>query len=276
MLRAVSKLDVPNQRALTSFGEHALLGSIGRNTHMDSAPTLESIDIEHVEVPPGDPGEQVIANLILSAMASDMNVHAVARKHLAQAQLLAMQLADRALVYHPPRTSLFARLTCELDGHAETILMPVINNTLVLPASGAQGIVGSGQTSAPAVNVTALEITRYRLRLRPRRIATILESLDALGSLSQRTDAVRRILIACTRQEVPFNDPLDRANDFFSLARNLIGKRNLPLASLALGGADRALHAFAQTAEGRDQAASVVQMKEQIKRMLGELRRSAM
>jgi hypothetical protein len=36
----------------------------------------------------------MIGNLIVAALASDPNVHAVCRRHLAQAHLLAMELAD--------------------------------------------------------------------------------------------------------------------------------------------------------------------------------------
>jgi hypothetical protein len=247
---------------------------------MGAASILGELEIDNVIVPAGDRGEQLIAHLILSVIAFDLRSDATARGHLAQAHALAIELVDRSLVYRPPRPSEFARLTCELDGHAETILLPVINSILVYPAITVEEVADSGEADAPAVNapavdITLLEITRFILRLRPRRIATILESLQRAAPSQQLTDVVRRILTACTRQEIPVTEPLDRANYSFTLASNLIGKRNVPLATLALSNADRALDAYAQTAS-IDHASAVEGMRDQVKKMLSDLKRRAM
>jgi hypothetical protein len=247
---------------------------------MGAASILGEVEIENVIVPAGDRGEQLIAHLILSVIAFDFRSDATARRHLAQAHALAIELVDRSLVYRPPRPSEFARLTCELDGHAETILLPVINNILVYPAIVVEGVAGNGEADAPAVNaptvnIRLLEITRFMLRLRPRRIATILESLEGATPSQQLTDAVRRILTACTRQELPVTEPLACANCSFTLASNLIGKRNVPLATLALSNADRALDAYAQTAS-IDHASVIQGMRDQVRKMLSDLKRTAM
>jgi hypothetical protein len=114
------------------------------------------------------------------------------------------------------------------------------------------------------------------LRLRPRRIATILDSLEGATPSQQLTDVVRRILTACTRQEVPLTEqPLDRANYSFTLASNLIGKRNVPLAAPASSNADRALDACAQTAS-IDHSSVIQGMRDQVKKMLSDLKRTAM
>jgi hypothetical protein len=235
----------------------------------------ESVEIDNVIVPAGDRGEQLIAHLILSVIAFDLRSDATARRQLAQAHALAIELADRSLVYRPPRPSEFARLTCERDGHAETILLPLINDILIYPAIAVEEVAGNLEVNAPAVNVRGLEITRFMLRLRPRRIATILDSLEGTTPSQQLTDVVRRILTACTRQELPVTEPLDRAYDSFTLARNLIGKRNVPLATLALSNADRALDAQAQTASV-DHASAIQGMRDQVKKMLSDLKRTAM
>jgi hypothetical protein len=242
---------------------------------MVAASILGELEIDHVIVPGGDRGEQLIAHLILSVIAFEFRSDATARRHLAQAHALAIELADRSQVYRPPRPSEFARLTCELDGHAETILLPLINNILVYPAIAVEEVVGGSEVDAPAVNVRGLEITRFLLRLRPRRIATILDSFEGVTPSQQLTDVMRRILTACTRQELPVTEPLDRANYSFTLASNLIGKRNVPLATLALSDADRALDAYAQTAS-IDHASAIQGMRDQVKKMLSDLRRTAM
>jgi hypothetical protein len=243
---------------------------------MGPASILGKVEVDNVVVPTGDRGEQLIANLILSAIAFDLHSDATARRHVAQAYSLAVDLADRSPVYRPPRPSKFARFTSELEGHRETILLPVINNILVIPALAAAEIASDRQADPSEVNVTALEVTRFMLRLRPRRIATILESLDSAASGQQISDAARRILTACTRHELPVEEPLDRANEFFTLARDLIGKPNYPLGALALGNAERALDAYAEAASTNDHRAVVASMKEQIRRMLGELKQTAM
>jgi hypothetical protein len=243
---------------------------------MGPASILGKVEIDNVTVPAGDRGEQLIANLILSTIAFDVEAHATARRHVAQAHALAIELADHSLVYRPPRPSKFARLTCELEGHTESILLPVISNILVVPTIAAPEIAGDRQADPSAVNVMDLEVARFMLRLRPRRIATILESLNSVSSSEQLTDAARRILTACTRHELPAGEPLDRANDCFTLARDLIGKRNVPLGALALSNADRALDTYAKTASSKDNARAVQSMRDQIKRMLGELKQNAM
>jgi hypothetical protein len=245
---------------------------------MRAASLLGEVEIDNVIVPAGDRGEQLIAHLILSVIAFDLRADTTARRHLAQAHALAIELLDRSLIYRPLRPSEFARLTCEVDGHAQIILFPVINNILVYPAIVAD--VGDGEADAPAINASAvnirlLEITRFILRLRPRRIATILESLEGATPSQHLTDAVHRILSACTRQELPVTQPLDRANYSFTLASNLIGKRNVPLAILALSDADRALDAYAQTAP-IDHVSTIQAMRDQVKTMLSNLKRTAM
>jgi hypothetical protein len=237
---------------------------------------LGKVGIDNVVVPAGDRGEQLIANLILSTIAFDLHSDATAKRHVAQAHALAVELGDRSLVYRPPRPSKFARLTCELEGRTESILLPLISNILVVPAITAAEIASDREAEPPAVDVKDLEVIRFTLRLRPRRIATILESLDSGASGDQFTDAARRILTACTRHELPVSEPLDRANDCFTLARDLIGKRNFPLAALALNGADRALGSYAKAASINEHAEIVQTMKAQITRMLGELKHAAM
>jgi hypothetical protein len=76
-------------------------------------------------------------------IAFEFRSDATARRNLAHAHALAIELAGRSLVYRPPRPSEFARLTCELDGHAETILLPLINNILVYAAIAVEAVAGN-------------------------------------------------------------------------------------------------------------------------------------
>jgi hypothetical protein len=245
-----------------------------RNTSISTASILVKLETDNVVVPSGDRGEQLIAHLILSVIAFDLHSVAAGGRHLARAHLLAVELAEQSLVYRPPQPSRFARLTCELDGHSAAILLPLINDILVVPAVGIE-IVGDDRPVPPAVNITAFEIARFNLRLRPRRIVSVLESLDRTAPTHRLADAARQILSACTHHELPVGEALDRANDFFTVARDLVGKRNFPLAALALTNAGLDLDSFAQTASA-DHTAVVQKMKKQIKQMLGEMKRTAM
>jgi hypothetical protein len=162
-----------------------------------------------------------------------------------------------------------------MDGETEIILLSVINDILVVPAIAA-GQFSNGYRGYPyAVNVTNLEIVHFMLRLRPRRLATVFESLRSMMSSQQLIDAVRRILRSCMHHELPPGEPLDRTSDYFTLARDLVGKRNFPLAALALRNADRALDSYKETKFIKNHPEIVQSMKDQILDLLNELRQTA-
>jgi hypothetical protein len=227
--------------------------------------------IENI-VPPGDRGEQLIANLILAIVASEL--HDDATPYVAQAHALALDLAGHSLIYRPLKPSMFARLTCEIGGEAETILLPVINDMLVVPAMAAERFAGGH--GGYAVTVTNLEIVHFMLRLRPQRLMTVLESLKGTMSREHLNGAARRILRSCMHHELPPGEPLDRASHYFTLARDLIGKRNFSLAALALHNADRALDAYVDTSSIRDDHEILESMKDRIRGLLRELKQTAM
>ena len=163
-----------------------------------------------------------------------------------------------------------------MEGETEIILLSVINGILVVPAIAAGQFANNHQRYPDAVNVKNLEVVRFMLRLRPRRLATVLESLKGIISRQQRIDSAHRILRSCMHQELLPGEPLDRANDWFSLARDLTGKRNLPLAALALGNADRALDAYMKTSYAKNHPEIVYSMKDEIKGLLNQLKQGAM
>lgn len=231
---------------------------------------------ETYKVPAGDPGEQVIANLILTLIAVELRADTNARAYLGQAHALAFALAARSVIYRPPQASIFARLTCELEGHTESILLSVINGTLVIPPI-VIGPAGDDQRRQPvAANVVDLDVPRFMLRLRTRRLVSVLNSLKDAPFKDRKPEAVSRILQACMHQELPPADPLDRANDFFALAHDLIGNRNRPLAALALKNAGRELNRYEQMATIGQHPEIVRSMQEQIAKLLSELVQTAM
>lgn len=231
---------------------------------------------ESVIVPAGDPGERLVANLILSTIAFDLQMAPAARKHLAEAHQLAKNLADRSAIYRPPRPSRFVRLTCETEGMTEIIMLPLIGNILVMPVFAGIGLTGGWGATPPAVNVKSLALARILLRLRPRWIASVLEPLATGTTDRQAGDAMRGVTATCMRHELEVAEPLERADGLLMAARGLVGYQNVPLAATALTAADQALEdAYQHAPSGSDQATIILQMKQQIAQMLNELKRSA-
>ena len=73
----------------------------------DPCYSLDSSQMGRTAIPPGDRGEQLIANLILSSIAYQFDALACARVYAAQARAIALALHDRNLTYRPPRPSRF-------------------------------------------------------------------------------------------------------------------------------------------------------------------------
>ena len=230
--------------------------------------------IGDIVVPAGDPGEQLIANVILSVVACQLHSDAATKPFIIQAHALALQLASRCLTYRPPRPSKFARLAFEIAGQTEAVLYSVIDEILVVPTIMPTAIVRRQPTVQPA-NLLELEIVRYMLRLRTQKIAALLEPLTKGISRDQLSDAAEHILTRCLRHELPPAEPLDRASENFTLAHDLIGKRNYPLAALALNGAANALDAYAKTTSINGHSLIVQSMRSQITLMLDEIKHRA-
>jgi hypothetical protein len=76
-----------------------------QNTCMGAASILGEVELDNVIGPAGDRGEQLIAHLITSLIAFDLRSDPTARRHLAQAHSLAIELVDRSLIYRPLRPS---------------------------------------------------------------------------------------------------------------------------------------------------------------------------
>jgi hypothetical protein len=231
-------------------------------------------EIGNIVVPAGDPGEQLIANVILSVVACQLHSDAAARPFIIQAHALALQLASRCLTYRPRRPSKFARLAFEIAGRTEAVLYSVIDDILVVPTITPTAIVRRQPTLQPA-NLLELEIVRYMLCLRAQKIAALLESLAKGISRDQLSDVAERILTQCLRHALPPAEPLDRASENFTLAHDLIGKRNYPLAALALNGAGNALDVYAKTTSINDHSLIVQSMRSRITLMLDQIKHRA-
>jgi hypothetical protein len=223
----------------------------------------------------GDEGEQLIANVLLAAMVSQLYPDAAAKGYINFAYSLAKKLARRSVTYRPLQFSKFARLSFELDGKVETFLVSIINDALVVPTFSSEKLKGSLLPTRDAIKFVDIEIVSSILRLRTRRIVAALETPQTTMSQGVLFQAVEYLLNECLRHEVRSEEALDRANDCFILAHNLVGKKNYSIASFVLNNAVRALDSYLSSAQVGDHRAVVNSMKGKIARLLEEIKRTA-
>ncbi len=228
-----------------------------------------------VFIPAGDQAEQIIANLILSVVVCQLHSEKAAQPFVIRARELAGKLARHSSVYQPARPSRFARLTYEIDNTTDGILYSIIDNVLVVPMLANNAIVRSQQLIQGTIRLVALTPTRYTLRMRPRRVLNDLAALHEIAS-ERLYYSVDRILQKCLQQELPPSEPLDRAGESFTLARDLIDKRNYSLATLALNDASAALDSYANVSPIPSHLPLTRSMKAQIADMLDEIRQKGM
>src|SRR5580704_3702963 len=93
--------------------------------------------VDGITIPTGDPGEQLVANLILSLIVCQQYALPNALAHIAQAHELAVRMEGRSITYRPKSPSKFARMKFELQGATEIVLLSLIDNVLVMPPVGA-------------------------------------------------------------------------------------------------------------------------------------------
>jgi hypothetical protein len=213
------------------------------------AALLKRMQIANVVVPPGDPAEQLIANLALSVIAAEMNANAISRAYLTQAHGLAVSLEHQRFTYRPPHPSKFVRLIFAADGEIKPLLLPIINNILVVPVITCDDL--EAHLERPdLIKIMGLEVTRFMLRIRTRKTLALLERLKNTAPLEQLADTAGNFLTKCLNNEISSAEPLDRTEDCLELARDLLRKRNFALASLALTNADLTLDLYMKTLVG--------------------------
>jgi hypothetical protein len=237
---------------------------------MYNAPVRED-HIENIPIPEGDPGEQLVANLILSVIVCQLHTLPNAIAYIAKAHELAVGLQSQTITYRPKNPSKFARAEFELHGTTQVLLLSLINNVLVMPPIGSTELAKVAATAGVAINLKNLDVAHFMLRLRTRRLVAALEPLKTMDSPEELTDATRRILAKCFYREIISEEPLSRTDDCFMLARALIGKRNFQMAALVLKNANSELESYVRSIPLRELPPKVQRMKEQIAEIIKEL-----
>ena len=223
----------------------------------------------------GDEGEQLIANMLLAAMISQLHSEAAARSYIARADALAKNLAQRSVTYRPVQPSKFARLSVEVAGQIETFLVSIVNDALVIPTGIPQKLKSDLLRERGQVTLVGIELVRFLVRIRTRRIVAALETLQSTTPQGPLLQTVECLLAECLRQEIRSPEPLDRAGDCFTLAHDLVGKRNYPLAGLLLNDAARLLDIYVKSTPVRGHCTVVYSMKNEIARLLKQITQTA-
>ena len=102
-----------------------------------------------------------------------------------------------------------------------------------------------------------------------------MEPLTKDAATDQVVNVAEDVLKQCLHRELPPAEPLVRANENFTLAHNLIGKRNYPLAVLALNGAANMLELYANDKPLKDHPPMVQSMTRQISLMIDQIKQRA-
>ena len=223
----------------------------------------------------GDDGEQLIANVLLAVMVSQLFSIKAAKAYIDRAYALAQMLAQQSITYRPSQLSKFARLSFDVDSRTETFLVSVIDDTLIVPAFNPQKLNRNLFPQRGAIKLANIDLVRFMLRLRTRRIVSVLQSLQTKMSQEGLYQTAEYILTECLRHEMRSEEPLDRANDCFTLAHDLVGKKNYPFATLLLSNAVSALDSYLSSTQVDDHRAVVYSMKGKIGRLLKEIMQTA-
>jgi len=224
-----------------------------------------------ITIPLGDPGEQLVANLILSLIVCQPYALSNASAYIARAHELAVRLEGQTITYRPKPPSKFARMKFELQGTTEIVLLSFIDNVLVMPPVGPAELSRFATTPAMAINLVNFDVAHFILRLRTRRLSAGLQPLMTIESPEELAEATRRILEKCFYREIMVEEPLDRADDCLSLSYDLIAKSNLQMAAISLKNADRELEMYMRSTRLREHPPRVRKMKEQIAAIIREL-----
>jgi hypothetical protein len=268
-LRRLCKfLTVP---VITLIRRYGVLPHTAGFTEVDMHSAGDGHQFDNITIPAGDPGEQLVANLILSLIMCELYSQPTAITYITRAHELALRLESRTITYRPTPPSKFARMKFEVEGESETLLFSLIDNTLVMPQVGPAELSKFALTAGAAINLTNLDVAHFVLRLRTRRLVAALEPLKSIESPEELTDATHGILAKCFYREIISEDPLVRADDCIILSRAFIGKRNIQMAGVALKNAHSEVEMYMRSTPLGEHPPSVQKMKEQIAVMIKEL-----
>jgi hypothetical protein len=132
-------------------------------------------------------------------------------------------------------------------GVTETILLPILDDILLLPSLDMKKAASLLRTSFPRaemINFTDIGITYHRLRLRTERLRHALAVLADMEASPAAGILIKDVLAQCLYPAAPPASLLDQADDYLTLALNFMRLGNYPLAGIVVARAESTLHSY--------------------------------
>jgi hypothetical protein len=190
---------------------------------------------------------QLVANLALALLGCYLQTSAISKLHIERAQESLLRLSPQGCTVRAIGVTKMVHVASQGFGVTETVLLPILDDILLLPSVDMKEAVSLLRTSfprSPMIHFSDIGITYHRLRLRTARLRHALAVLADMGSSPAAGTLIKDILAQCLYPATLPTNALDQADDYLTLALNLVRLDNHPLASIALARADSALRGY--------------------------------
>jgi hypothetical protein len=190
---------------------------------------------------------QFIADLALALLGCHLQNPAMAKSYIDRAYANILRLSSHGSTIRVAGPAKIVRFVSQSSGLTETVLLPLSDECLLLPSidiTGAASVLRSFLPHRPIIHLTDVGITYHRLRLRTERLRQVLADFSAIDASPAAGAMIEESLAQCLHSPIPLPDPLDHADDYLTLALNLVRLDHCPLAAIALAKADSALRGY--------------------------------
>jgi hypothetical protein len=198
-------------------------------------------------VAPGDECGQLISNLVLALFACHLQKFSMSRSYIEQAHANVIQLSSQGCTIRAPGLTKMVHLVSEGGGLTERLLLPILDDVLLLPSVDMKEVARVLRTSIPQCPIFTFadaSITYHRVRLRTGRVRQSIAIMAEMESSSSIGALIQGTLAQCLYPAVPSANALDQTDDYLTLALNFVRSDNYPLAAISLTKARSALGAF--------------------------------
>jgi hypothetical protein len=190
---------------------------------------------------------QLVANLALALLGCHLQTSAISKLHIAQAHESLRRLSPQGCTVRATSVTKMVHLVSQGFGVRETVLLPILDDIVLLPSVDTKRAASLLRTSLPGsevIHFTDLGITYHRLRLRTGRLRHALAVLADMEASPAAGTLIRDILAQCLYPAAPPASVLDQADDYLTLALNFMRLGNYPWAGIAVAKAESTLHGY--------------------------------
>ena len=200
-------------------------------------------------------GAEFVAQLMLAVMYCPLETEQRAKSHVAHAHEIAQSLTKQGRNLRLPRLMKVLRILSRVDAPTTLVHIPFVGDTLVIPdINGSASILAaSGFGVDSTVDLSCdIELVYVGLHLETHRILATLGALTQAWQPHEFSRLVTEIIDHCTYPEISSVPHLDRVQDYFKLAANLVDLGNPSMAKLALQKANRILYLYSKLQRMQD------------------------